>query len=83
MNRLGMMIDLSHVSHNVMRSVLAITKAPIIFSHSSVYEICKNHRNVPDDVLRLVVIILDLNKSQFNISCVIKKKFLCRKQIMG
>ncbi|KAJ8674586.1 hypothetical protein QAD02_005848 [Eretmocerus hayati] len=51
MNRLGMMIDLSHVSHNVMRDVLAVTKAPIIFSHSSVFSLCNNYRNVPDDVL--------------------------------
>jgi len=55
MNRIGMMVDLSHVSHNVMREVLAITRAPIIFSHSSVFSLCDNYRNVPDDVLHLVV----------------------------
>lgn len=55
MNRLGIMIDLSHVSHNVMRNVLAVTQAPIIFSHSSAFEICNHFRNVPDDVLHLVV----------------------------
>ncbi|XP_008552871.1 dipeptidase 1 isoform X1 [Microplitis demolitor] len=54
MNRLGIMIDLSHVSHNVMRNVLAVTQAPIIFSHSSAFEICNHFRNVPDDVLHLV-----------------------------
>ncbi|XP_014207050.1 dipeptidase 1-like [Copidosoma floridanum] len=51
MNRLGMLADLSHVSHNVMRDVLNVTRAPIIFSHSSAYAICNNYRNVPNDVL--------------------------------
>jgi len=51
MNRLGMMIDLSHVSHNTMRNVLDITKSPVMFSHSSCYSLAENYRNVPDDVL--------------------------------
>ncbi|KAI8918981.1 membrane dipeptidase-domain-containing protein [Powellomyces hirtus] len=51
MNRLGMMVDLSHVSHDTMRDTMAITKAPVLFSHSSAYELCKIARNVPDDVL--------------------------------
>ncbi|KAF3425039.1 hypothetical protein E2986_13278 [Frieseomelitta varia] len=54
MNRLGMLVDLAHVSHNVMRETLAVTKAPIIFSHSSVFSLCRNYRNVPDDVLHMV-----------------------------
>ncbi|OAD53707.1 Dipeptidase 1 [Eufriesea mexicana] len=54
MNRLGMLVDLSHVSHNVMRHTLSITKAPIIFSHSSAFSVCHNYRNVPDDVLLMV-----------------------------
>lgn len=52
MNRLGMMIDLSHVSHQTMRDVLSITQAPVIFSHSGAYAVQKHLRHAPDDVLR-------------------------------
>ena len=54
MNRLGMMLDLSHVSHQTMRDVLSLTKTPIIFSHSGAYSVSPHLRNVPDDVLRSV-----------------------------
>lgn len=54
MNRLGMMIDLSHVSHQTMRDVLSITQAPVIFSHSGAYSVQRHLRHVPDDVLREV-----------------------------
>lgn len=55
MNRLGMMVDLAHVSVDTMKMVLNISKAPVIFSHSSAYSLCPHRRNVPDDVLRMVV----------------------------
>ncbi|NWX22721.1 DPEP1 Dipeptidase, partial [Aegotheles bennettii] len=54
MNRLGMIVDLAHVSVDTMKMVLTLSKAPVIFSHSSAYSLCQHRRNVPDDVLRMV-----------------------------
>lgn len=54
MNRLGMLVDISHVSADAMRHVLRVSKAPIIASHSGAYTIAEHDRNVPDDVLRMV-----------------------------
>lgn len=51
MNRIGMMVDLSHVAPTTMRDALRASEVPVIFSHSSARAVCDSPRNVPDDVL--------------------------------
>ncbi|KAJ2944390.1 hypothetical protein O0L34_g18400 [Tuta absoluta] len=54
MNRLGMIVDLSHAGEETARDALETSQAPVVFSHSGAAAICNSSRNVPDDLLRMI-----------------------------
>eukprot|EP01112_Ceratiomyxa_fruticulosa_P014617 TRINITY_DN4203_c0_g1_i1.p1 TRINITY_DN4203_c0_g1~~TRINITY_DN4203_c0_g1_i1.p1 ORF type:complete len:278 (-),score=45.46 TRINITY_DN4203_c0_g1_i1:66-899(-) len=77
MNRIGMMVDISHVAPQTMMDTLDTTLAPVIFSHSNALSLCNVSRNVPDDVL------LRLPKNGGVIMVVFYPNFVCEEPFIG
>ena len=63
LNRLGMIIDLSHSSHKTALDAIQTSDAPVIFSHSSAFALCNSTRNVHDDTLKLLVSMAHLKSN--------------------
>ena len=72
MNRLGMLVDLSHVSAQTMSDAIEISRAPVMFSHSSSREVYDVARNVPDEVLEKVV-----SMPQYNLHILVELYVIC------